>query len=187
MKKRAGMYAVAAVMMASGWYAFAYRPTVERQAAVDEKIARAESQLDDFDTTIMSLPSYLETERNLIESKQGLQSKLYGKDEILELFRRLREDAQIHQLEIIEISPPVSELLELNELARDKNELQFLNLTLHITGKYIDFGRFADDLERMAFFRGVNYCRITPQSEQPGYVDITLGVRALLTGPGRNG
>ena len=187
MKKRAGIYAVVALMMASGWYAFAYRPTLERKAALDGKIAQAQSQLDDFDATIMSLPSYLETERSLLESKQGLQSKLYGKDEILELFRRLREDARIHQLEITEISPPVSELLKLNELARDKNELQFLNLTLDITGKYIDFGRFADDLEHMAFFRGVNYCRINPQTEQPGYVDITLGVRALLTGPGRNG
>ncbi len=187
MKKRAGIYAVVAVMMASGWYAFAYRPTMERKAAVDEKIAQAQSQLDDFDTTVMSLPSYLETERSLLESKQGLQSKLYGKDEILKLFRRLHEEATVNNLDITEISPPVSELLKLNELARDNNELQFLNLTLDITGKYIDFGRFADDLEHLAFFRGVNYCRITPQPEQAGYVDITLGVRALLTGPGRNG
>jgi Tfp pilus assembly protein PilO len=187
MKKRAGIYTVVAVLMASGWYALAYRPTVRHKAALEGKIAEAQSQLDDFDATIMSLPSHLETERNLLQSKQGLQSKLYGKDEILELFRRLKEDARTHQLEITEISPPVSELLKLNELARDKNELQFLNLTLDITGTYIDFGRFADDLEHMAFFRGVNYCRITPQSEQPGYVDITLGVRALLTGPGRNG
>ena len=97
MKKRAGIYAVVALMVASGWYAFAYRPTLERKAALDGKIAQAQSQLDDFDATIMSLPSYLETERSLLESKQGLQSKLYGKDEILELFRRLREDARIHQ------------------------------------------------------------------------------------------
>ncbi len=148
-----------------------------------DRSAEAERQLADFQVTVQQLPQFIESQRRLDELKSALHSLLYSKEEILKLFGRLRAGAQEHGLKVVEISPPVEELLALNRQAPQDGRPQFLNLDLTLSGNYVSIGKFVSEIEGAAYFRGINHCQLNTVEGTRG-VTAKVGFRALLIGSG---
>jgi hypothetical protein len=81
---------------------------------------------------------------------------------------------------LIEITPPVSELLELNSLVPTAGEPQFLSLNIVMRGDYVAFGRYVELLERADYFQSVQSCVIIGREANNGQVTFSLGFKALL-------
>ena len=145
-----------------------------------QQTVEAKAKLADFRTTVAQLPDFLAHSHSLEESKLHLQSSLYAKGDILRLLGKIDDQARAHGMKIKEITPPVSELLELNSTAGNPTDPQFLNITLRLEGDYVGFGRFVTDLEQVPYFRGINTCQINGSPAQNMKIDFSVGFRALL-------
>lgn len=180
MTRRIVTYSAAGLLVTLIWFLLVYAPIVKRKEALDGQISRAEQQLVDFNRTLADLPSYLQTSNNLERFKNQLNSSLYAKNDILALLEQITRDAVNDGLAVVEISPPVTELLELNRATRLEGEPQFLNITLDLSGRYLDFGRYITHLESTPYFRRINSCSARSGRNAESRVKFTVSFKALI-------
>jgi Tfp pilus assembly protein PilO len=178
MNRRALSYYVIAVAMAVVWLLLVHLPGASEQATLQAQIADAQTQLEDFDQTVLQLPAFIKTRQDLVSFREQLQSKLFAKNELLKLFAQFEKDSKDYGLRLDEIAPPIEELLELNGASSDQPH--FLNITLKMTGHYLELGKYVEHLEGEPFFRGINNCRISSGENDRKGLTISLGVRTLL-------
>jgi len=167
--------------MLAAWYFLLEAPLGRQRVEISARTDQARQQIVEFRRIMAELPVYLETHRSLEQTRTDINESLYAKDEILELFDLITEQAQTYRLEVLEISPPVEELLLLNNLMPSPDKPPFLNLTIKLQGGYVDFGRYVAFIESAPFFRGVNLCQISsPPDDDDAPTSYLLGFRALL-------
>lgn len=184
--KRWLIYITATAVLIIVWLVVVMYPIQRDRTEFLDRSAEAERQLADFQATVQQLPNFIESRRRLDELKSALHSRLYSKEEILQLFDRLRIGAREQGIEVVEISPPVEELLELNRQAPQDGRPQFLNLVLTLSGDFIGVGKFVGGIEDAPYFRGINQCQISTVEGKPG-IRAVVGFRALLSGSGDQG
>ena len=178
------IYPLAGIGLIAVWLLLGYFPQERERLQLETDLATAEWELTDFNRVVGELPNYLEKYEDLSLQRKHLASSLYAKQDILDLFRQLGTAAAAHNLNLVEISPPVDELLALNRTSPNSNEPQFLNITMGLRGTYIDFGHFVNDLEQAVYFRGVNSCYVRGQQTPQPQVDCTVSFRALIKSTG---
>jgi len=180
MNRRLIIYVAAAAAMLTAWYFLLYAPLSRERMHTAVRTEQARGQLVEFQRIMAELPMYLETRRTLEKTRSDINQSLYARDDILQLFDLISTQAARRGLEVEEISPPVEELLRLNNLILSADKPPFLNLTIKLRGGYVPFGKYVAFIETAPFFRGVNLCQISrsPDSEDPAR--FVLGFRALL-------
>lgn len=179
-QQRVALYAAGVLAMLALWYFVVYTPTSRSLASESNEVANALRQLADYNRTVQELPGFLTANEKLEADRRELNSSLYAKNDIMDLFHQLTADAQNHSLKLVQITPPVSELLELNRLATADNAPLFLNLTLDLEGDYVDFGRFIGDLESKPYFRSIKACVIRGAQPPVRTIDMSLSFKALI-------
>lgn len=179
MKSRVYHIAAATIGVAGLWYVFLYRPAERSHRQVQQHLTEVRAQMADFNATVGQLPSFMQAQTDVRAKLEAMNSHLYAKADVLRLLERLTEDASSFRLHVVEVIPPVSELLELSRSAAITDEPQFLNVTIRVTGNYQAFGEYCRHLEQAPFFRGVTACHIgAPPDEGP--IQYGLTFRALL-------
>ena len=165
------------------WFFLAYKPMASKKESLETSVDKMSHQRDNIQHIIEELPHYLETRKELSIKINDINSRLYTKNNVLALFALLDEEAMKRALSVLEITPPVEELLLLNTVVRESDKLLYLNINLKLEGSYTDFGRFTRFIEHASFFRGINHCQITnsPDSNDPTH--FVLGFKALLGAP----
>jgi hypothetical protein len=162
------------------WFFLLEQPAAQKQALINAELIAIEAKLEDYRSTVADLPSILAQQNRLLSSRAELSSKLFAKNDILELFRQLDTDVRAHELRITEISPPVHELLALNQKLNTPDEPLFLNIRLTIRGGFLNFGQYVQGLEKAPYFRGVNRCTISSTNVPGDPTMFTIDFRALL-------
>lgn len=180
MNKRLLIYYGIGLTLVVGWFLAVHMPATAKRQRLAQEIDGNQSRLNQLEVTMRQLPDFLATHRQLLETRSDLQTELYSADELLELFAALETSAGNHGLTLTEISPPVDELLSLDRSDASLGEPQFLNLTLRLTGRYLDFGRYVVAQEAAPYFRGVNHCQILSPEDNRQNLDILLEMRVLL-------
>lgn len=168
---------VAAILI---WFFAVYSPSYKKLLEVETEKNEISAQITDFKRTLTQLPVFLERRKDLKQEKNDVISKLYTKDEVISLFDSLQILAVENNLYIQEITPPLEELLELNNIMPDSSQPQFLNIKLVLKGDYLNFGHYAERIEDSPFFRGVNSCNMIANKEKDEPLRIYLGFKALL-------
>ena len=180
MTQRISVFGSVALGVLALWYLFVYAPTSHRLRQLRADANEVERQLQDYNQTLADLPEFLEANESLEQLRGRLNSSLFAKNDILDLFDQITVEASKYNLKLIEITPPVSELLELNRRASMANEPQFLNITLHFEGGYVDFGQYVSRLEKKPYFRSVNSCVIRGNQLLQPVVDLSVSFKALI-------
>lgn len=180
MNRRAVLYPAMGLGLLAIWLFLGFLPQQRERQQVQTQIETANWEVADFDRIVGDLPKYMKTYKDVSLKRSHLNSSLYAKQDILDLFGQLGTAAAARNLRLVEISPPVDELLALNRANPGSNDPQFLNITMGLRGNYLDFGHFVDDLERAAYFKGINTCYVRGQQEATPEVDCTVSFRALI-------
>lgn len=180
MKRSLCIYSGIGVAMLVGWYLLLFIPLNKERATVQLRAEQAREQLVEYQRIMVQLPMYLETYRDLTKARVDLNDGLYARDQILELFDLLTEQAERRKLKIVEITPSVEELLLLNSILPGSDQPPFLNLTVKLEGGYVAFGKFVQSIESAEFFRGVNRCLMTTAIDETGPTIYTIGFQVLL-------
>ncbi|MBD3402097.1 hypothetical protein GF420_04315 [candidate division GN15 bacterium] len=183
MSRRLIIYYLLAVGMVVAWFMTAYRPMQQKQSEARTHQAELESRLDDYQRTAADLPRLLERHKELERSKVLLESKLFAKADLLELFEKLEGEARMAGLSLYDITPPVEELIRLNARSRNSAEPLFLNLSVVLDGRFIEFARYLRAIENEPFFRGVNGCSIRAGKNPGDDIRCTIRFKALLGSP----
>jgi Tfp pilus assembly protein PilO len=166
------------------WYFLFIAPMNKEKIDLNARMSSAQAQLTDFSTTLAELEDFLRLQAELKNERFSLDSRLYAKEDIIRLFDQLKNQANQRNLAITEITPPVEELIKLNETVPDSTKPQFLTIGLRIEGAYTDFGRFVGDIEQAGYFRGINKCQISSGRKDFEKVAYSVTFKALL---GRSG
>ena len=180
MKRRLALYSGIALTLLVVWSLLLYSPLGKELASARVRAQQAEQQIAEFRRIMAELPVYLQTHRNLHQNRTDINEALYAKDDILQLFALISNRAQALNLKVLEITPPVEELLLLNNIMPNPDKPPFLNLTVRLRGGYSNFGNYVAFLESAEFFRGVNICQITTSPDQTAPTDYLIGFQALL-------
>lgn len=180
MKSQLAIYSLVGVILVVTWIFVALLPYYREYSAVETQILEAQQKLVDFQQTILFLPEYVKTRNELARKKAELNSSLYTKENILSLFEKFYVLADKNQVNIVEITPPIEELLQINRIIPDSIGLMFLNISLRIEGDYQDFGKFVSAMEREPFYRGPNHCNIIGTYDRNLKVQYHVGFKSLL-------
>lgn len=180
MTRRTSIMIAVAVLLVAGWFVFLYLPASGKQAKVRAELKSAEAQLRDYESTLAQVPVYIAARSEVRKKLQLVNSSLFAKEDLVELFNELERKAGAFSLRTIEITPPVEELLKLNRAVPGNGEPQILSLNIVLRGNYIDFGRFVESLEATPYFRTAQSCVITRLQDGSDHVTYSLGFTALL-------
>ncbi len=183
MKKIAISYAGVIAILAGLWYLLLISPLANQRRDCENRIQQAQTQVAALKANLTELPISMKLHQTLGTLKTKMQSRLYAREDILGLFEYLETEANARNLELVEISPPVEELLRLNRIPAHSDQARYLNITLKLQGGFVDFGKYVGIVEQAGFFRGVNSCRVMSQSEPESKLFLQLAFRALLNDP----
>ncbi len=178
---------VLALALIASWYFAGYVPMRGQLRGINQQIDVAEAQLADYQTTIAQLPVLIREGAEMDARKYRQNAALFAKEDVLRLFDEINTQAGSEQLSVVEITPPVNELLNLNAAAATPHEPLFLNVTVRVMGDYIGFGRFVGRVESLPYFRGVNTCSAMGTADKSAPVVYSLGFKALLRNSGGHG
>ena len=180
MNKRPFIYIFTTLLITTIWILMVWLPSYRQQMLIKVEINDAKQQLNDYKYTLEQLPLIIAKKQQYENMKSILDEKLYTKRDILKLFDKLYDIAYKEQLQIVEITPPVEELLMLNRNISDSTQPLFLNITISMTGDYINFGKFSEQIENSQFHRKTNICQIIGDSNPVEELKFRFGFKALL-------
>ena len=126
MNRRWHIYIATSIALSALFCFFSIRPYMENSKNVDRGILEAQTQLDDFERMLQELPAWLQARKELDLRREELNSRLYAKQGILELFETLSKNAARNQLAVTEITPPISELLQLNNVIQTSDHTNII-------------------------------------------------------------
>ena len=180
MNKQLAIYSVLGIVMLAVWFFAGLLPYSNQYLVIDNQATEAKHNLADFQQTILILPEFVNTRNELAERKAELNSSLYTKDNLINLFEKFYLLADKNQVQIVEITPPLEELLRFNRILPDSMGLMFLNISLRVDGNYQDFGRLVSALEEEPFYRGPNHCNIVGTYDRRLNIQYHFGFKSLL-------
>lgn len=178
--KKAMPYIIINVVAIAGFYALLYLPWTNESKLASEQIIAANQELSDFQTTIELFPEIMASHDELTDLQARLRSRLYAKNDIINLFNHLRDDAGSLGLTVNEISPPVEELLRLNSIAPTEGQPEFLSVRVSLEGDFVSLGRFIKQVEEATYFRGIGSCEFISSGDPARGTMMNLRFRALL-------
>lgn len=180
MKTRQMIYWGTGLILLFVWFFTIFVPYQKNKKLAEANAIQTQSQLDDFNRIMVEIPHFLETSKNLSETKSDIKSKLYAKDDILKLFDQLEKISLSKNLIVTEFQPSISELLQLNSIITNTENPLFLNIGMTIEGNYKEFGLFIQEIESMPYFHGINNCTIMKTEEDKNRLRLVFGFKALL-------
>ncbi len=180
MNKQSYIYISSISLALCLWFFLIFTPYTKEKKTLKDGIENSTVQLNDFAKTIDLLPKFVAERELLKKRKDFINSNLYTKEEVINLFSRLKMNASKHNLEVTEITPPIAELLHLNSFIPDSTKPQFLNIGVQVSGSYIEFAKFIKKIEQEPYFRGLNSCRISGSKDYNQELDLYIGFKALL-------
>jgi len=180
MNTRALTYSGAIIAVILAWGYLVYYPYRVKHDEASRERAEAQQTLMELDRFMAQVPTIVSTQKNIESHRIDLNSHLFAKGDIINLFDHLTADAGHFGLRVEEISPPVSELLKLNETMSQAEKPLFINVTLRLSGDYLAFGRFVGLLESEKYFRGFSTCLIHGDVEGRSPLQMTVAFKALL-------
>jgi len=159
---------------------FLTSPQMKNTNETKLKLDESEKKIALYMKTMLDFPGFFKTQQDLLRKKNSLISKLYSKDDLIKLFDRIQKKSLRNDITLIEISPSVDELLDLNRRLLDSDKPQRLDIVVRFRGNLRNTGRYIEEIEAEDFFNGINYCRINNHIENQKDSDVSFGFRAIL-------
>jgi len=179
MKKLIITYGSSLILIILLWFLFLISPLREKRKEIRSACSEAQTRLEDIRNTMVQFPRHFTKEKAMEQEKQRLMTQLFSKDDLIRLFGDLQNIAQSHDLTIMEITPSIEELLQMNSRALQDNLPQPLDISVKLGGRFPDIGEFINVVENEKFYHGVNICKIVAASDG-GYPMAEFGFKVIL-------
>lgn len=178
--KRLLSLCVVAVTVCALVYQFVVVALHKERQSIKLETTQLQVKLLDYQTTMLTINSYLNKRKELSVRRQLLSIGLYNREEVLALVNALVAMASNEGARVREISPSVEEILELNNHAPGDESPQYLEMAVRVSGSLSSAGRFMKQLENSPLF--VQLRKLTVIEREKGFVpaDYTIRFNAIL-------
>ncbi len=149
-------------------------PLKNERTAIKMETAVLSARLLDYQTTMLTINTYLEKRRELENRRLALSAGLYNRAEVLEIVGALTDMADNRNVTVKEISPSVEEMLRLNRETPTDGAPQFLEMAIRIAGEFSGAGKFMSDLEKSPLFVGLRNLQVIEREK--GYVPAEYNI-----------
>ncbi|SYZ72509.1 hypothetical protein TRIP_C20624 [Candidatus Zixiibacteriota bacterium] len=180
MKKTILIYSATAVGLAAIWFFLLMAPLMQKNRETRVAIDTAEQKLTDMERILLEFPEKFRSEHDLLMQKKILVAQLYSKEDLIKLFDNIKSKAASADLNLLEITPSIEELLALNSRAGTDDQPQELNLTVRLSGGLHNLGQFINQMEDEKFYQGTNFCKINGTYGGKSYPEMAYGFKAVL-------
>jgi hypothetical protein len=180
MKKQYIIIMVTALSISLIWFLLLFSPLIQRKKEIASSLADTESKLTDFRKILRGFPERFKSEKEILQKREVYISQLYSKEDLIALFDNIRIKAARYNLNLLEISPSVEELLALNRQTPNNDQPQLLNIMVRLNGYFRNLGEFVRDMEEERFYQGANFCKISGAADGTAPPQMALGFKAFL-------
>lgn len=180
MSRRTIIYGGTILALIVAWGYVVWMPHARKTRAAEALAEDTRRQLAEVQQFTLNLPDFMETQERLEAERTDLNSRLYAAADIMALLDELRDQADLHQLRVIEITPPIEELLRINDALTKSTDPQYLNVDILISGDFVSLGKFVQQIEHKEYTRGINRCIIVGVRDGSEPLQMQLGFRAML-------
>jgi len=168
------------IIITVAWYVLLVTPARQNYSEMQNNLRDAYSQIKDFRKIMIMAPEFYKSHERIKRQKLQLSSQLYSRENLLSLFDELENRANKNNLDVIEFTPSVEELLEINHTLPDENKPQTLNIIVTLNGRLENIGGFVKGVESENFYQGVDFCRITNSVDGQINSNFIYGFKAVL-------
>jgi len=180
MKKVYLITVIALFTTVTAWHLLLMLPQTREKNRMTVSLVDSENKIHDLKKIITEIPRNFTAENQMLMRKRNLMSKLYSRDDIINLLDEISRKSSLNNVELVEISPSIEMLLALNKIGADQNNLQTLDITMRLQGTLKNIGQYIRGIENHSFYRGVNSCRISNPIEGKQASDVYYSFKALL-------
>jgi hypothetical protein len=180
MKKRLIIYSLSTTIALALWLIIMIFPQFKMKSEIGQSLNQVDTRLAEVQKAMASFPQELGTNREIKLMREIDLSRQYSREQLLTLFDQMRQYAYRENLAVLEISPSVEELLELNRNLARKKEFPQLNLTIRLNGSFRNLAQYIKNIESEEFYLGTNFCQIAAPTSGQGNPDMTYGFKAIL-------
>ncbi len=162
------------------WIILMAQPQYKVRRLLKSAIAESENRLSDYRKIMVEFHKQFDNHKELLKRKTELISRLYSKNDIIRLFGELTAKSSKYDLDILEFSPSVEELIKLNQTFAEADQPLHLNITLKMRGRVPSAGKFIGDIESQNYYKGFNYCSIRNTTDNNPFSEIAYSFKAIL-------
>lgn len=156
------------------WLYFYYLPTLQvindsktKLLTYNTKISsasKASNNLEEIESSLNRLKSEL----------ANLEKKIVDKSQLESFAKLMYSEAQKYKLTIINVSPIVNYYFKLVDQESDENYVTRLPFEMNLTGDFLSFTKFLDNLENLPFYIHLEGMNIEISKEDPDKLEIHL-------------
>jgi Tfp pilus assembly protein PilO len=158
-----------------------YIPNIAKHHKNAAEVARLDSELRDLQQETAGLEAL---KRKVVESEKEVvefNSRVAKYDSLYALVREITDDGKNnYHLEFLEIRPPGKDTLLLSNAA---TPLVGVPYEFTVRGRYLDIGRFCENLDNFRYFVRVPELEITGTDEIRPFVEARLLINIYATKP----
>jgi Tfp pilus assembly protein PilO len=163
------------------YFFFLISPLIQLKGEYKDSYAQAQTRLTEFRSMLLEFPEHFAMGTEAHEKREIITAQLYSKEDILKLFSNIEKRALDLNLNLLEVTPSIEELLALNEQQASNNNLpRQLDIIVRLNGEYRDLGEYIHSIESEGFFQGVNFCKVRGSASGTAFPEMSLGFRAVL-------
>jgi len=133
----------------AAWFLL-YQPRIAARQKTAKEIADLQKQLDETKARIAQMPKLRQHKEQLESEIRAIWARVVPRSQMLGLFKQLAQEAEQKRVHFLEIVPPGLDTLLQEEGQSDPvRPVPFL---VTVQGRYLDIGRYVEDLNRYPYF-----------------------------------
>jgi len=145
------------------WFVFFYYP---KSIEIDKIKLQIKEMRHDLASASQANVDIQKIENKLLEEEKALEearSRFVEKDDLATVSRKIEDFARGYNLKLTDFAPVFEDYFA----DTSKNEIKVLPLAITVRGKYLDIGRFTENLGSLPFYlepKGIMIQRFSPAS-----------------------
>ena len=150
------------ILVIGGWAYFFYFPYVSVINAEKEKISKIKDQIKRSTKVGMDLDEIKNRLYNIKDELERYERKIITQSDLDNVAQMLSREMQRYNIKVLNISPLISHFLKLNK----KTEVSKLPIEVNVESKYLNFGRFLDNIYNLPIYiypEAISINRINPK------------------------
>ncbi|MGQ9707742.1 MAG: type 4a pilus biogenesis protein PilO [bacterium] len=141
--------AIYVVLGIAVWFLL-YQPRITARQKTAKEIAELQKELGEIKARIAEMPKLRQHKEQLESEISGIWARVVPRSQMLGLFRQLAQEAERKRVHFLEVVPPgLDTLLQEEGPAAQVRPVPFL---VTVQGRYLDIGRYVEDLSRYPYF-----------------------------------
>lgn len=156
-----GIYPAIGIITVVLWYVLLYAPKVNERKAIEVRMQSVQKETESIKAQSVQLALRLKEKEQITECYQKLITELPRKEDIPATMVKIIKIGRGKNVRIVSMKPDTSELFSDSRAAR----LKSLKLAFVLEGRFIDIGRYLEEISDLPFFRGYENIRIEADKE----------------------